>query len=103
MATLHFPFWIVFNGPEDLRGADIPRHSRKVTVFTTADKLITFLSSVMGQRWEIEYIDSRDNLLMAVADLHSYGVGELCIDPGPDGCDGSTASLSDMLRELHTV
>jgi hypothetical protein len=102
MAPLEFPFWIVFDEmPVQADGADSNVHTAHL--FTTVDKLVEHLGRLLGRHSQIMFVERRENLLLAVADLHHCKIAELDIDPNSIGNSDSTVSVRDMLRQCHAA
>src|ERR1700759_5514740 len=100
MPDLPIPFWLVSArkhvlNPPPQTPCDDPE---AVHAFTTADNLAQFMQARGGARREINQVADRAGAIVPIAELHSRGVGKLCIDPEPDGSGGLLISLADVLE-----
>ena len=96
MKNLPLPIWIISerNGllhPPEHIPCDAPQAAHG---FTSADQLMAFLSAQKGGRWKLDLLPDRESFAVAIAELHEKKISQLCVDPKPDGSDGTLLSLS---------
>jgi hypothetical protein len=99
VAKIAFPFWIILEEKHVLNPpAKVPCDSPfAVHAFSTTDQMSAFLEAHKGGQWRIDLVDSREALVLAVAELHRHEVPAFCLDPKPDGSDGELVTLADAL------
>jgi hypothetical protein len=102
MATLELPFWIVFDQSGECDECD-KSFCEGAHLFTTIDLLVEHLSNKLGQHSQTAFVESRENLLLAVADLHHSKIAELDIDPALNEKSSSTITLREMLRQIEAA
>jgi hypothetical protein len=96
---MRLPIWFVVKERTANGVRSIPcNDSGEALGFTKTENLIAFLSGECRQELEIDLASAPEELVMLVADLHTQGATQLCLDPERDGNGGrKVVALSDVL------
>lgn len=102
MAERQFPIWLVSEDKHVLNPPpNIPcKDPEAAHVFTTAERLTSFLDARKGGRWDVQLAADHDGLVVGVTDLRALGVRNVCLDPESDGTGGELLSLGELYQQF---
>lgn len=99
MFRLRLPIWVV---SERHRKNSLPEtpceEASAAPAFTTAERITEFLATGKAGRWKVELVSDREELILAMADLHQDGAIGICVDANPDGSGGDLVTLEALAR-----
>ena len=102
---LQLPLWTVtehihISEPDQQVPCDQPG---TVLAFTTAAKMLAFMSNNVGGEWKMAMAQDRAGLIILIADFHRAGVQGLCLDPEQDGSGGKQVPLTELMALAESL
>lgn len=95
------PIWAVIprkqKFPASVEPCGEPGHA---LAFTEVGLMSAFLQERRAGDWNLRLIQGNDDLLITIADLHAMGINAICLDPLPDGSEGTAVGLEDLMRQI---
>lgn len=95
------PIWTVIpraqHSSTSIEPCDEPGHA---LAFTELGLMGAFLEQRLASDWHLRLVQCDADLLLLIADLHAKGIKAVCLDPLPDGSEGTAVGLEDLMRQI---